>query len=676
MGRSARQVPGLALRPATVVLTAALAALTACTTGGPPPVVSQEVAGTTTAPPPASNELVIGVDDLGPGFNPHTLADLGPVSLGVAGLVLPSTFREDGSGALRLDPTLVESAEVTDQQPFTVTYQLRREASWSDGAPIAAEDFAYLVERMKAEPGTANPTGYRLVQRVNSGSGGKRVDVVFDRPYPGWRTMFGNLLPAHLFKDAPGGWTQAMDGGLPVSGGPFAMRAVDAARGMVVLERNDRYWEVPAVLDRLVLREADASDLVSALATGGDQLAVMRADGIAMALLRANAPWLPVRTVPEPVAAELLLRPSSPDLADARVRAAVASALDVSDLVAVGSGNGPAAGFATAARTLLPSQPGYLPTLPQDLAVTAAGAADPLAAAAQLTAAGFERLPVPGSTVSWVRTGRPLNLVVAAPAERPDYVAIATRVVRQLAAAGIDAELVTPSGDELFAGLTDPLRAGGSGGSDGTGPARPEPSPEPRPQLRPADAPMDATRPGVPGGTAAGVVPDPGTADGAAVGGPPTTTIPTTTIPTTTTPAAPEPPGLGDIDLAVVPRPVSGDPAADLASWYACPDLDGPVAGRGPSQAYEDDENLVPENPVGYCDPVLRAVMDDLLTGASPVGEALVPTEDAVWRDLPSIPLYQHAVVMVTGKGVTGLEPGGLLAGVFAAAPRWQRPTR
>lgn len=609
---------------------ALLAALTACTTGGPAPVANPEVAQSTVARP-AGNELVIGVGDLGPGFNPHTLADLGPVSLGVAGLVLPSAFREDDAGALRADTTLVVSAEVTSQQPFTVTYQLRREASWSDGAPIAAEDFAYLVERMKAEPGTANPAGYRLIQRVSAGSGGKRVDVVFDRPYPGWRTLFANLLPAHLLKDAPGGWPEALEGGIPVSGGPFAMRAVDDGRGMIVLERNDRYWEVPALLDRLVLRKADTSGLVTALATGGDQLAVLRADGIAMALLRAHAAGLPVRTVPEPLAAELLLRPSGSDLSDARVRAAVAAALDVPDLVAVGTGNGPAAQLTTAARTLLPTQPGYQPTG----SVATAGLAGPAASspgggpagvAALLVAAGFERFQLPDGRPRWARAGQALSLVVAAPAERADYVLVATRVVRQLAAAGIDARLATPTGDDLFAELTLP--------------------------------------------------PDPAAEDDRAAAGGQAASLATSPMDVSIQPAEPgeASPALDQVDLAVVPRPVSGDPAADLVSWYGCPDLDGPVAGRGPSAVQTD---LVPlENPVGYCNPALQAAMDDLLTGASPVGQALAPTEAEVWQDLPSIPLYQHAVVMVSGRGVVSVEPGSLFAGTFADASQWTRPSR
>jgi ABC-type transport system substrate-binding protein len=602
-GRRSARTP-LCLAALAVTITVAITVTTACTTKSSPPLVTSEV--TETSPPPTTNELTIGVEDLGAGYNPHTLADVGPVTLGVAGLVLPSVFRQGADGVFRLDTTLVESAELTAQQPFTVSYQLRREASWSDGAPIAAEDFAYLADRMRTEPGVVGPAGYRLIREVNSRAGGKQVDVVFDRPYPGWRTLFTALLPSHLLKDAPGGWAQALETGIPVSGGPFAMRSVDPGRGLIVLERNDRYWEAPAALDRLVLRQVDPAGLVSTLGTGGDQLAVFRADSIAMALLRERAPQLVVESLPEPVAAELLLRPAGQRLSDRRLRAAVAAALDIDDLVKLGSGNGPAVRLRARALTRLPSEPGYEPTVPAGLP---AMRADPAEVAALLTVAGYQQVGA-----QWRRDGVPLRLVVAAPAERAGYVTLARRVVLELAAAGIDAELITPSGDELFANLAAP------------------PSP---------------------------------TATGTATTEAPTIAADGTTPAPTAAPAAP---ALDTVDIAVVPRPVTGDPAADLASWYGC----GPTADAGTGPADSD----TPANPAGYCNPSVQATIDDLLTGAAAVGEALAATEALVWRDLPTVPLFQHAVVLVTGGAVEGIQPGGLLAGPFADAANWRRPPR
>lgn len=623
MAGQARRVRTLAVALATVLAVAA----TACTPGGPPPVVDPSEVARTSGPPPDPGELTIGVDDIGAGFNPHALADVGPVALAIAGLTLPSPFRQASDGTLRADPTVVESAEVTAQQPFTVTYSLVREASWSDGAPIAAEDFAYLADRMRGEAGVANPAGYRLVTDVVSRSGGKTVDVVFDRPYPGWRTLFANLLPSHVLKDAPGDWPDVLETGVPVSGGPFAMRAIDVDRGLVTLERNDRYWGEPTVLDRIVLREEGADGMTSALATGGDQMAFLRADSIALALLRDRAGELSWASHPEPVGAELLLRPTSPRLADPAVRAAVAAALDVPDLIAVTTGSGPARELPALARTLLPSEPGYAPTVPDG---TPAMRADQQDVADRLTAAGYRRVGV-----SWTRLGEPLRLTVAAPAERAAYVTLATRVVRQLRAAGIDADVVTAPGDELYAQLTTPPVA--------------EPAPPTRERRIATTAPEPTT-----GGQAQ----------------------PTERAEPTMGPAPTTEPGdaIEGADIVVAPRPVSGDAAADLASWYGCAEpAQDASAGEdgGPAVA-----STSPANPVGYCNPSLQSTIDDLLSGASPLGEALPAVEAVLWRDLPTVPLFQHATVLVTGRDVAGVAPGSLLSGPLASAPRWERSPR
>ena len=129
-GRAARPAP-----PLTALLAAVLVAvLAACTPPPAPPA----------PPPPAPappKQVVVAVDDLGPGFNPHLLAHRSPVSTAVESLVLPSVFRPDRIGQLQLDRTVATSAQVVSEEPFTVSYELNLEASWTSGAPVAAEDF-------------------------------------------------------------------------------------------------------------------------------------------------------------------------------------------------------------------------------------------------------------------------------------------------------------------------------------------------------------------------------------------------------------------------------------------------------------------------------------------------------------------------------------------------------
>jgi ABC-type transport system substrate-binding protein len=409
----------------------------------PPPVVSAP------APSPLAREVVFGVDQLIGGFNPHTLADLTPVSEALAGLLLPSAFHQSPRGQWVVDHTLLTSAEVTKPEPFTVTYRIRPNAQWSDTAPIAAEDFGYLAEQMRTQPSVVDSAGYQLIDQVVAADGGKTVEVVFHRPYAAWRTLFRHLLPAHLLKDAPGGWHAALDDGYPVSGGPFAMTSLDRSRGEIVLERNDRYWDTPAQVDRIRFRQGSEAALIAALRTGGAQGALFsRPNAITESLLRTSNLGVTPVVVPQPVLVSVLLRPASPVLSDQRVRTAVAAVLDRPALIATGVASGPSAALRADSEVLAPSAPGYHATAP---ATGIPVAPAPQTARWLLTDAGYTRAPA-----GWERAGRPLHLVVAAAANREPYGTLAARVVDQLRTAGIAAELQEVDSDELYGTLLGP----------------------------------------------------------------------------------------------------------------------------------------------------------------------------------------------------------------------------
>ncbi len=425
------------------------AALAACSAQPLPLVLPGQTVLSPPVAQPLVREMVIGVDQLTGGFNPHTLADLAPVSEAIAGLLLPSAFRQTPAGQWVLDATLLDSAEVTKTAPFTVTYRIRRNAQWSDITPIAAEDFGYLAEQMRTQPSVVDSAGYQLIDQVVSRDGGKTAEVIFHRPYAGWRTLFRHLVPAHLLKDAPGGWSKALDAGVPVSGGPFAMTSFDPSRGEMVLARNDRYWDTPAQVDRILFRRGGDAALVDALRTGGAQAALFgRPNAITESLLRATDLRVTSTVVPQPVLVSVLLRPASRVLSDQRVRTAVAAALDRHSLIATGVASGPSAALHGDSEVLAPSAPGYRGTAP------AAGvpvAPDPDTVRRLLTDAGYTRGPA-----GWQRAGTPLRLVVAAPADREPYGTLAARVADQLRTAGIEAQLREVDPDELFGPMLGP----------------------------------------------------------------------------------------------------------------------------------------------------------------------------------------------------------------------------
>jgi ABC-type transport system substrate-binding protein len=430
-------------RKAAPVLALAAVLLAACSNTPPVPVVSSSAAAPST-PAKTPSQIVVGVDDVVGGYNPHNLADSSQVTSALSQLLLPSVFRQKDDGKIELDKNLMLSAQVVSQQPFVVAYVIRPDASWSDGAPIAAEDFDYLRTQMRDQPGVIAPAGYRQITDLQSREGGKRVEVTFAKPFPGWQTLFSDLLPAHLLKDAPDGWRGALASNFPAVAGPFSIKTLDLARGEAVIERNERYWEKPSAIDRIVLRRTDPKDLVPALSSGNDQFALARTDTGSLKRLGDLGTAVQLHTVARPLVADVLLRPVSSVLQDSQVRAGITAMIDRAKLIAEGTDGGPSSTLQADAQVRAPSVKGYAATMP-----AGPPTAPDLAKAEQsLKAAGYVK-----TAGTWRKNGRALSLVVASPGTQEPYAKIAKELTSELVAQGIEVNAITPQPRDLFGGL-------------------------------------------------------------------------------------------------------------------------------------------------------------------------------------------------------------------------------
>src|SRR5690606_179838 len=142
--------------------------------------------------------LLLTLDRVDEGFNPHLLADQGVDTDLVASLLLPSAFVPGPTGDPVLNRDLLVSAAPLPDAPATIRYTIDPQAQWSDGVPVAAEDFEYLWRQMTTQPGVVDPAGYEQIVAVRSGAGGKVVDVVFEAVPAPWRCLLPHRLPAHI----------------------------------------------------------------------------------------------------------------------------------------------------------------------------------------------------------------------------------------------------------------------------------------------------------------------------------------------------------------------------------------------------------------------------------------------------------------------------------------------
>ncbi|AYF72755.1 ABC transporter family substrate-binding protein [Nocardia yunnanensis] len=437
-----------------VLVAALLGVATGCTANPPPPIESTDSPKTQPAKP-GNKSVTVAVDDIGIGFNPHLRSQQSPATAAVASMVLPSPFRAGptpgvpGGTDWIMDPTLMVSADVTSQEPFTITYQINHDANWSDGVPIAAEDFKYLWQQMMTQPGAVDPAGYRLITDVASSVGGKTVTVTMSQPYPAWRQLFSDLLPQHLIKDS--GFEQGLIDTIRISGGPFRIKQADRGREEILLERNDRYWGRSAVPDQILLRRGGTpAQVAESLRVGDAQMALVHG-GVALQAQLAAIPSVRTAIMAQAREMQLVLNGRSGDLSDVRVRRAVLGLLDPVLLATVGAQTGSWV-EPVRAQVLTPSDPGYVATEPPRLSQDEAFGL--------LAEAGFARAAetpaVPSSTSpapqprSLAKNGKSLTVRIGAVDGDTTALAVANTAADQLRSAGIDVIVRSVSAAQLY----------------------------------------------------------------------------------------------------------------------------------------------------------------------------------------------------------------------------------
>ena len=98
---------------------------------------------------------------------------------------------------------------------------------------------------MASSPDVTSIAGYRDIASVVGSNGGHTVTVKFKNPFADWKSLFDNLVPAHVMEKV--GWSPnctTVDPAIDLSGGPFKIGSVSGST--IRLVQNPKWWGTPA----------------------------------------------------------------------------------------------------------------------------------------------------------------------------------------------------------------------------------------------------------------------------------------------------------------------------------------------------------------------------------------------------------------------------------------------
>src|SRR5262249_27915884 len=191
-------------------------------------------------------------------------------------------------------PDLVSSYKF-QTNPERITYQIRKNAKWSDGVPVTGKDFRFTWQTTQ-DPKNKNhidPLRYEDIRSVTGN--GKTVKITFKRNYAGWRDLFNYVLPQHALQgtDMLTVWNDCIcnpkKGNAPIGDGPFLLTRFDRGSG-ITLTRNPHAWFGPkAKLDSIVFRFITNTNSEIQAIRSGEVDAIYPQPQLALADLRSQA---------------------------------------------------------------------------------------------------------------------------------------------------------------------------------------------------------------------------------------------------------------------------------------------------------------------------------------------------------------------------------------------------
>ena len=348
------------------------------------------------------------------------------------------TFTPDGQAVYNPD-------YLTDVKPETVdgntriTYTINPKATYNDGSPI---DWRSFESTWKTNNGTdsaylvASTDGYDRITSLVRGVDDRQAVVTFQGVNLWWQGLFNVLVNPKAADPAVYNQGYVTTPHNEWGAGPYQVQKYDQQNGVIVFERNPRWWGRPGKLDTRTFVTLEDVASLNAFRNGQiDAVDVGSKDRYAQV---QGQPGIEIRKGPSLQLDYLTLNGESPVLADPQVRKAIFEAVDREQIIKFHFDGLDYSSAPAGSMIFLPFQAGYADN------VGAAVRFDPEQARKDLDAAGW----TVGPDGVRVKDGQALRFTYVNVGDDPVFKAVAGGIAVMLKNVGVQLDIrQAPSAD-------------------------------------------------------------------------------------------------------------------------------------------------------------------------------------------------------------------------------------
>jgi peptide/nickel transport system substrate-binding protein len=239
-------------------------------------IVAGVLGGTTAASPGATGGTVVfGAEQEPPCLNGVLAGCNNTWTSWTVGMSFPGLYKILPNGDLA--PDLLDGEAKFTKSPFTVTYKIKKNANWSDGKPVTAQDVIFTLQTIvNPKNDVASRSGYTDVARAKA-IDSKTVKLTFRKPYAAWKFLFYGqfgVLPKHALqgKDFNEIWNTNVNSqttGKPIGSGPFILESYTKGQSLTMV-RNPKYYGKQPKIGKIVFRFITNTDSEIQAIKGGE----------------------------------------------------------------------------------------------------------------------------------------------------------------------------------------------------------------------------------------------------------------------------------------------------------------------------------------------------------------------------------------------------------------------